>query len=404
MDLFVASSYISIGLDPKRKGVHMLLEEQIDEIIELISSKQEGGYWDFKREWYSDGKKADLLHDIICMANNLENRDAYIIIGIDEENDYCVQDVVKAENRKNTQNLVDFLRDKKFAGGIRPKVIVEPLEFPDGTVDVIIIKNSYYTPYFLVEKYLDVYANNIYVRVSDTNTPKNRSADISNIEYLWKKRFHLLSSPLEQVFYYLLKKDEWIDVPDESFIVQQYHKYHPEFIIEHSGCDDRNGYEYYLFSQMDSRPHWHNIYVRYYQTTIFYTIGIALDGRRYFTNVPCTDFMFDGLKYRNLVSFRYFVEGSREMILHDFFYDNRSEEARFSRERFEECILIFFSEEEKNAFKTYAISKWEDRDNYLEGIRLPIMDLPDSYRTDAFKEEYENALILKKMLDEYRTY
>ena len=36
----------------------MLLEEQIDEIIELISSKQEGGYWDFKREWYSDGKKA----------------------------------------------------------------------------------------------------------------------------------------------------------------------------------------------------------------------------------------------------------------------------------------------------------------------------------------------------------
>ena len=92
------------------------------------------------------------------------------------------------------------------------------------------------------------------------------------------------------------------------------------------------------------------------------------------------------------------------MILHDFFYDNRSEEARFSRERFEECILIFFSEEEKNEFKTYAISKWEDRDNYLEGIRLPIMDLPDSYSKDGFKEEYENALILKKMLDEYRTY
>ena len=393
-----------IGLDPKRKGVHMLLEEQIDEIIELISSKQEGGYWDFKREWYSDGKKADLLHDIICMANNLENRDAYIIIGIDEENDYCVQDVVKAENRKNTQKLVDFLRDKKFASGIKPKVIVEPLEFPDGTVDVILIKYSFYTPYFLVEKYLDVYANNIYVRVSDTNTPKNRSADISNIEYLWKKRFRLLSSPLEQVFYYLLKKDEWIDVPEESFIVQQYYKYHPEFIIEHSGCDDRDGYEYYLFSQMDCRPHWYNIYVRYYQTTIFYTIGIALDGGRYFTNVPCTDFLFDGLKYRNHVSFRYFVEGSREMILHDFFYDNRSEEARFSRERFEECILIFFSEEEKNEFKTYAISKWEDRDNYLEGIRLPIMDLPDSYSKDGFKEEYENALILKKMLDEYRTY
>lgn len=41
------------------------------EILELVLLKQEGSYWDFKREWYSPDKKADLLHDIICMANNL---------------------------------------------------------------------------------------------------------------------------------------------------------------------------------------------------------------------------------------------------------------------------------------------------------------------------------------------
>ena len=56
------------------------------EIQDLISLKQEGAYWDFKREWYSQNKKDDLLHDIICMSNNLSNRDAYIIIGVDEEN------------------------------------------------------------------------------------------------------------------------------------------------------------------------------------------------------------------------------------------------------------------------------------------------------------------------------
>ena len=50
------------------------------EIRELISLKQEGSYWDFKREWHSNN--ADLLHDIICYANNLVNRDCYIIIGI----------------------------------------------------------------------------------------------------------------------------------------------------------------------------------------------------------------------------------------------------------------------------------------------------------------------------------
>jgi len=62
-------------------------------ILDLILLKQEGSYWDFKREWYFQDKKADLLHDIICMANNLSNRDAYIIVGVDEENDYSFSSV-----------------------------------------------------------------------------------------------------------------------------------------------------------------------------------------------------------------------------------------------------------------------------------------------------------------------
>ena len=88
----------------------------VEKIIELIELKQEGGYWDFKRQWHES--KGDLLHDIICMANNLEDNDAYIIIGIDEENNCEIKDVVDDPNRKNTQMLVDFLKDKKFAGEI----------------------------------------------------------------------------------------------------------------------------------------------------------------------------------------------------------------------------------------------------------------------------------------------
>lgn len=53
-----------------------------DEISYLIELHQEGEYWDFKRQWYDSSKSADLLHDIICMANNLANHDAYIIIGL----------------------------------------------------------------------------------------------------------------------------------------------------------------------------------------------------------------------------------------------------------------------------------------------------------------------------------
>jgi len=43
-----------------------------EEILQLIAFRREGEYWGFKKEWYKN--KPDLLHDIICMANNLSNR------------------------------------------------------------------------------------------------------------------------------------------------------------------------------------------------------------------------------------------------------------------------------------------------------------------------------------------
>lgn len=55
-----------------------------DTTVNLHKLKQEGGYWNFKRQWHDKDHK----QDIICMAINIENRDAYVIIGIDEENDF----------------------------------------------------------------------------------------------------------------------------------------------------------------------------------------------------------------------------------------------------------------------------------------------------------------------------
>nr|WP_250318307.1 RNA-binding domain-containing protein [Streptococcus lutetiensis] len=78
-----------------------------DEISYLIELHQEGEYWDFKRQWYDSSKSADLLHDIICMANNLANHDAYIIIGLDDAN-FSLYDVIADQNRRNTQKLLIF--------------------------------------------------------------------------------------------------------------------------------------------------------------------------------------------------------------------------------------------------------------------------------------------------------
>ena len=176
--------------------------ELIDEIEELIMMHQEGSYWDFKREWYDDSKDGDLLIDIICMANNLVDRDAYIIIGVNEECDYAIQDVSQDANRRNTQMLTDFIRGKKFAGDFRPVVTVEQVHLDGGLVDVIVVHNSINTPYYLKEKYKGIFANNIYVRLQDSNTPVDKSADFHHVEYLWKKRFGVLLSPFLLRFYY----------------------------------------------------------------------------------------------------------------------------------------------------------------------------------------------------------
>ena len=36
--------------------------------------------------------------------------------------------------------IVDFLKEKKFAGGIRPRVTVETLQTEGGVIDIILIK------------------------------------------------------------------------------------------------------------------------------------------------------------------------------------------------------------------------------------------------------------------------
>lgn len=370
-------------------------------IQKLISLKQEGAYWDFKKEWYGSEKKSDLLHDIICMANNLDNRDAYIIIGIDEENKYKVSSVVNDENRKNTQMLVDFLRDKKFSGGIRPIVYVETIIINNGEIDVIIVKNTSNTPYYLNEKYQGVFANNIYTRVMDTNTPKEKSADIHHVEYLWKKRFRLISTPLERVKYYLEKKDEWEGSPsDEAFI--KYYKYFPEFTIEHNPDDFRNGYEFYLFNQTDTSPRWYEIRIYYHQTLLFSTGGASLDGGRYFTSTPFTDGISLTSRLSWDISFKYFIKDSLEYSIHKFYFTPDGDEASSSHRRFMECMLVFDSKDEKEAFKAYVLSVWKDHPLHSQDIWCPYIPEIKGLRTEVFKEQYRNVQILKSIFEEFK--
>ncbi|GKH48180.1 DNA-binding protein [Oscillospiraceae bacterium] len=380
----------------------MTIEE---EIKALISTKQEGGYWDFKREWHHS--LPDLLHDIICMANNLENRDAYIIIGIDEENDFLIRDVSNDPNRKNTQKMVDFLRNKKFSGGIRPVICVQTIYLNDGkATDVIIIKNSFHAPFYLSENYKGVCANNIYVRIADSNTPKNASADRNHVMQLWRKNFRLDTTPAEQVRYYLTFPHEWEVSPRSSSVRSLYYIKRPEYTMETSIDDSKDGYEFYLVDQYNISTSWYDIYISYHQTTIEYCCGVCIDGGRYFTSVPSTEFIDCRMygTYGTGILYKYYLSGEINDIIRNFFDEREcdNEEARFARDNFLSCILIFNSREEKGGFDLYAFTHYRD---FLDSVKsYPIHHFPswDGYNMEVVKEQYISSKVLKKMLEVYR--
>ena len=219
------------------------LEEEIKSLIELHT---EGIYWDFKKQWYENN--SDLLHDIICMANSPANRDCYIIIGI-EDNTY-IPCGVDNTNRKNQQNVIDLLRQKpKWAGGYIPEVYVKTISIFDKDIDILIIKQSDNTPFYLLEDYKGggspLYKGAIYTRKGDTNTPKTSTADIFDTEILWKRRFGLLYNPSQRAKNYLKDLENWEMVDGEIDIYGisrffYYYRLDPDYTVHHIYKDNQN--------------------------------------------------------------------------------------------------------------------------------------------------------------------
>lgn len=373
------------------------------EIMKLINLKKEGEYWDFKREWYSDKKHADLLHDIICMANNRSNRDAYIIIGIDEERDYSITSRKNDPHRKNTQNLVDFLRNKPFAGGIRPIVSVENIGLGTDEIDVIVVHNTNSTPFFLTQRYKAVTPNCIYTRVQDSNTPIDKSADLSDIERLWKKRFGLLSPPLERMKIYLKEAEMWEYSSDNALAEIYYNRISPEYIIEVVLNESKKGYQFYLFNQTDSRPRWYDINLYYHQTLLASLEGVSLDGGRYFTPAPRTGWVTLSQYPKQLLEFKYFIKDTMEFVIHEFYYKTHEDDERIAHDKFLECILVFESDYEKEKFKQFVKENWENRQLYEEGINKRSFEKVEGYEMKKFEEEFYNSQILKNMFIKFRS-
>lgn len=383
----------------------------------LRAKRSEGDYWDFKRQW---PKNDDLLHDIICLANNTAFTDALLIIGVDN-NDYSYHDVSGDPLKKNTQQLVDFLKDKPFAGGYVPEVEVRSLvltrEEGSPTIDVVEIRSTLCVPYFLTKDYrvpkheLLFTKGTIYTRVRDTNTPKDSTASLRDAERLWAHRFQIDDTPLARFGRYLASKEGWQVSLEHSEGEKEFYKQFPEFTIEHVSDQRRDGREYYHCLLCDSEPHWYEIFLRYHQTVIEGFLGLALDGGRYFTPAPERSFLrtnthtsmsLESFSY----SYAYYVKGTLLYKLHRHFISGDTDDERIAHDAFIKGVVIYESETERLAVEADLLSDPDGLDALIEDTE--VYDLVHFETTDIqkkmFTESMKTVRVIQDALEELRGY
>lgn len=269
--------------------------EYLEEVIKsLIETQREDDYWDFKREPHKNN--ASLLHDIICLANSLHKGDRYLIIGVSDPSDGAK--IVGLEqsqvNRMKQSHLIDFLRNKKFAGEVRPVIELHTLKIENKEVDVLIISDIPNKPYYLIEDYHEkgqnekdkvVKAYHIYTRVGDTNTPMDKSADIGFVEKMWKQRFGLDLSPLEKMKQLLCEPPErWKkEINDKR---RAYYIESPEFHIDFSKPEHMEKPEPYCFFYPNESGFHGVASFKYHSTVLFELEYVYCDEMRKILPAP----------------------------------------------------------------------------------------------------------------------
>ena len=388
-------------------------DEKLTELVEeLIRTGREDDWWDFKECHHED--RASLLHDIICLANNRANRDSYLILGIRDKT-YDIMGVENDPQRKNQQNIVDFLSTKNFAGQVRPRVEVRTVFLDSHEIDVFVVKNATDVPYYLIEDYSDkkykpnppkkgktVHAFHIYTRVMDNNTPINQSADIRDVEFLWKKRFGLIQTPLEHIKILLRQPEGW-----EEEDSRYYHKLFPQYTITYEYDEEEHGTRresnrmFYHHIQCDTSTQYGTLKIFHYTTQLFSCQITALDGHRMIA--PCPEAGY--IPYRNYndpdICLRYYVTSELRYLLLRFLEhhigDANGKEAQIATRKLLEVVLLFDSQDEVEDFETYIHRHLGAFDNMVSIQHPPHIANETDIAKKVLAKEICNSLALKAM-------
>lgn len=331
-----------------------------DQVIKLIETQREDDWWDFKQKHHSD--KAELVHDIVCMANNRPRRDSYIIFGV-EDKSFKIIGVEEDCNRRNQQGITDILRNISFAGGVRPRVEVHTITLENHELDVLIIKDSVEVPYYLDKEYKDKSVKNekgkldgklvrpyyIYTRVVDNNTPIDKQADINDIEYLWRKRFGMDLTIMERLNILLEDTDKWVfDWGNKKYC---YHVDFPEFQILQAE-EMQQGWVPAAAFYTHPVMYVARLNIMYHGTIIYETVLWSFDEFRKYLSEAKNDTV------KNEFWYSYYLLNSIEGKMLKIFTHGSCNIS--SREPNYHQLLIFKDENEKQDFDDYVLEHFDD--------------------------------------------
>jgi hypothetical protein len=395
----------------------LLTNDQLDEIVrELFYLGVEGEYWDFKEKPYffegqskeeKNKKKNDLLHDIICMANNLSNRDAYIIMGI-QDKPVKITGVKQFSKKWTQENYQDFLQNLTWAGDMIPTVEFRTIN--NGDLDVLIIKKSNRVPFYITKKYSKVRENRIYVRKGSKNTAIDSQAEISDIEKLFEYRFGLTPFPKERVINYITDHNHWIEMKGNYETRSWYYEKFPEYTMEL--VDDPQNDELkapvYALIQFNARTTWQILRLKYHQTILLEFSSHYIDEYRGISVQPKYNFLklsdrMNDIKFPSM--YYYYLSNSVEIELMYLLKELMQHDGEAWR-RHLSLIPVFDDDEERNIIEKYVE---ENKAEILveikkesEKVCLGYNYEGDEQQSKWDKEEIAVTKVVKNILNEYR--
>ena len=381
-----------------------------NEILELIDSHKEGVYWDFKEKWYEKNKRTSMLKDIICMSNNLENRNSYIIIGVSD--DCNVVGVQNDENRFKSSDLIQYITSQKFANNEVPKISLNTITVNEKELDVIVIYPSRKTPFYIesIKQNSDIKQGYIYSRIEDKNTDSDKNAVFSRVQDLWRRRFGLDLKPIDRFPLLLKNKSKWRNSPlpeNSEYDSIKYYEEDPAFSIKEKVMESYSQ-EYYMYLFWDNRPLAVNVDICYQNTTLSNYQVIMLDGCRAYVGAPKIKRISDELTNEYYRCY-YYVKESIPFELTNFFKDDSNCCHKDALNNILNNIVIFNSEVEKDTIFACIKFNIDELKNEVSsnlnnkeilGKLISLKD--DDPNADMYKKDYIVNKSIIALLDKYR--